>query len=164
MRVFLLIVLTGAAFAQQNDLRRTIGDSAPARKAPARTPEQARDPGSSSLDALISSTENLNVIRDRNVERLRQCSPDATQRIAEIRDRLGIKAGAAKKDPNTEASLLAVSANWNRMTPDAKAAARPQSDQIDAVLPRSDKNPEADAAALRTELDRLIASCNGGRK
>ncbi len=169
MRALLLILAIAPVYAQpQTDsLKRTIGDSAPSRKAPQRTAEPpARDPGSSSFDALISSTENLNAIRDRNVQRLKECSPDVAARIGEIRERLGIKTGSQKKDANTEASLLAISAGWFKAPQEnlRQAASRPQNDLIDSVLPRSEKNPEADAAALRVELDRLVASCSGGKK
>src|SRR5262249_49591782 len=88
--------------AQNDAPKRTIVDSSQSQKSGARKPEtvSTRDTGSTALDAVITSTENLNSIRDSNVRRLGDgCTPDITARIGELRSQLGLKNESAKKDP-----------------------------------------------------------------
>ena len=170
MRILAGLIFVSIAVHAQNDApKRTIVDSAPARKEARKAEAPARDPGSSAFDALISSTENLNTIRDSNVRRLAGdgCSPEASARIAEIRARLGIKTGPARKDSTSETAMLALATNWFKAPAAVPVVAQQnRSDLLEAVLPGSEKKSDAaqDTAALQTEMDRLLASCAGAKR
>jgi len=139
-------------------------------------PDNARNPGSSALDALSSSTENLNLIRDGNVRRLTGdgCAPEVSARIHDLRARLGIATppAAETRNPGTESAALALASGWFKSPSEAAAVAAQQkkTDLLDSVLPGSEKTakpaetPAPDAADLRMELDHLVASCGGGKR
>jgi hypothetical protein len=155
---------------QQNDApKRTIVDSSQSQKSNTRKPEpaSAHDSGSTALDAVITSTENLNTIRDSNVRRLSDgCSPDITARIGELRAQLGLKNDSAKKDPSSETAMLALASSWFKngpVNPSANPPAPPQqnkSDLLASVLPGTEPRPvPRDTVSLQAELDNLLAAC-----
>ena len=171
MQAVILFTLAGLAAQAQSQTdapKRTIVDSSPARNEK-KADAPKRDAGSNAFDALVSSTENLNAIRDSNVRRLGEgCSPDVAARITDLRARLGIKTGPVKKDPNSEAAMLSIAAGWFKSAAEnPPTAPQPRkSDLLEAVLPGADRKTEAaqDSTALQAELNRLTASCAGGRR
>jgi len=191
MRILTLMILAAFATQAQNSQadppKRTLIDSNQNLKRPApvaepvkatsgrQTPESARNPGSSALDALSSSTENLNVIRDSNVRKLTNdgCAPETSARINELRTRLGIAvpSAAASKNAGSETAALAVASGWFKAPSDGAPVASQQkkSDLLDSVLPGADTAAkpadarEQDAGALQSELDHLLASCSGAK-
>ena len=178
MRTFATLILAATAIhaqPQSDAPKRTIFDSRqtqqkaePPPPTPVKASAPARDPGSSAFDALVSSTENLNNIRDGNVRRLTDgCSPDVAARIADIRARLGIKESLGKRDSGSEIAALALASTWFKSPADsAPQAAQKKSDLLDAVLPGSEKKsePGQDAAGLQVELNRLLVSCSGVKR
>jgi hypothetical protein len=179
MRAFAILIFGAAAVLAQPQTdapKRTIFESqqtqrriGPPPAAPVKAAAPTRDPGSSAFDALISSTENLNNIRDSNVRRLTEgCSPDVAARIADIRGRLGIRTTAGKRDSVSDIAALALASGWFK-SPTENAPVVPQqkkSDLLEAVLPASEKKPEPaeDTANLQTELSRLLAGCSGAKR
>lgn len=166
----ILILVCGVCQAQSDAPKRTIFDSSQSQKSNARKPDPAssHDSGSTALDAVITSTENLNAIRDSNVRRLNDgCSSDITSRIGELRAQLGLKNDSAKKDPNSETAMLTLASNWFKNTP-ANPPAPPQQNKNDvlaSVLPGADARPASrDTVGLQAELDNLLAACNKGKR
>ena len=143
MRILTLMILAAFATQAQNSQadppKRTLIDSNQNLKRPApvaepvkatsgrQSPESARNPGSSALDALSSSTENLNVIRDSNVRKLTNdgCAPETSARINELRTRLGIAvpSAAASKNAGSETAALAVASGWFKAPSDGAPVA-----------------------------------------
>ena len=177
MRAFAMLFAASTliqAQSQSDAPKRTIFDSQQTQKraeppaSPSAKPAApARDPGSSAFDALISTSENLNVIRDSNVRRLTDgCQPDVAARVADLRARLGIKTTAAKHDSGVDTAALALASDWIKSPVQPAAASTPEkkSELLDAVIPGAEKKSPTDKASLQAELDRLLASCAGGRK
>ena len=135
--------------------------------------DSQRDAGSSALDALATSTENLNTIRDGNVRKLTAdgCAPEVSARLADLRARLGIRA-TPKKDTGSETAALALASAWYKTPEESKPAAAQQktTDLLESVLPGPSKSPKPadpqarDAGALKDEMDRLLASCSGAKQ
>lgn len=148
--------------------KRTIFDSPQAKRATASTqPAPARDASSSALDALITSNENLNTIRDSNVRKLGEgCAPEVALRIGEIRGQLGISSTPVRKDAASDAALLALAAGWYK-SQNSSPAVTPKNtnDAVASVLPGSaNKSPAEEAQVLQNELSRLLASCSGAKR
>lgn len=176
----LAIPLALAAFAQTPAPQRTILENrvTQGKDKPAEQPAPAR-----SLDSLLNSTEDLNSIRDGYLRRVAGdgCRPDVAIRVAELRSRLGengrpngqapIAAASSQTSADLESSLLLLAAGWYQSRPDhAPPRANREADRnqlLDFVL--SPKDPEAgaaqsaaDAAQVKAELDRLLATCRAG--
>lgn len=188
MRAFTLLILATLTICGQtpDSPKRTIFDSrspnlrkpdapaAEAAKPSPRAPETGRAADSSALDALISSTENLNAIRDSNVRKLTGdgCAPEVSARIHDLRSRLGITPPSEKKNPGSEPAALALASSWFKGTPDGAPVASQQkkSDLLDSVLPGAEKTAkpaepqDRDAGELKVELEHLLASCAGTKR
>ncbi len=84
---------------------------------------------SRALDALTSSQEDLNAIRDGNVRRLTTgCSPDVSARIADLASRLHLNA-PANTQAGSESATLALASDWFKrpgdiFRPSARAGTR----------------------------------------
>jgi len=181
MRTIILVMLvplvTQAQSSQSDVPKRTMTDSGQTVKKPAlvkpvsaQTPENARNPGSSALDALTTSAENLNVIRDGNVRRLTAggCAPEVSARVNDLKTRLGI--APENKNAGQETAALALASSWFKPAADEVVPAAVQQkkgDLLESVLPGASKAAKpidaaaADTAELRAELEHLLASCSG---
>ena len=144
------------------------------------------------VESLLNSTEDLNSIRDGYLRRLAGdgCPPDVAIRVADLRARLsegGSPSGGARRaardndaaqdesSAELEGSLLLLAAQWNQARPEAtpaKASAGRDSERarlLDMVLSPADPRaaatqPGADAASMKTELDRLLAGCHAAAR
>jgi hypothetical protein len=171
------------AFAQAPAPQRTIMENRVTHGKSTESKTQADQPAPASgqtIDSLLNSTEDLNAIRDGYVRRLAGdgCRPDVAIRVAELRSRLDETASRRGQAQNTaavdassaelEGSLLILAAGWfqtGAATAPARANREPERAQLlDFVL--SPKEPEtraaasgANAAQLKDELDRLLATC-----
>ena len=182
--VFLLSV---AAFAQnpaQNPApQRTILDNRVTQgKSNDHAPERANAPDRT-IDSLLTSTEDLNSIRDAYLRRLGGdgCRPDVAIRVAELRARLdqtgtnrdrSQTTAAAIQQTNAEMadSLLVLASGWYQPRAEGTAPKanpeRERSQLLDQVLAFKDTqastaSPTMDAAQSKAELERLLATCRG---
>jgi hypothetical protein len=145
-----------------------------------------------SVESMVSSTQDLNAIRDGYLRALSGdgCAPDVAARVAELRALLGEKkpegspaaggqaAPAGKSAADLESSMLALALDWyNRPAADNSsiASANPAAREAEraqlleaALTPRQPQGVEArnsvDAAVLKSELQRLLASCHSPRR
>ena len=163
-----------SGFKSQSEASKAEPAKAP-RVAPAS--ENGRGAGANTLDSLGSSTENRNVIRDANLRRLLKdgCAPAVSARIVELRARLGLPAEKtdhrAREGAKPEQSPIETASDWYK-TPSVPAnssasATTKSADLLDAVMPGAKidaptkKASESETAALRTELEQLVAACPG---
>jgi hypothetical protein len=166
-----------SGFKPRNDASKAEPARSP-RAAPAS--ENGRGAGADTLDSLGSSTENLNVIRDANLRRLLKdgCAPAVSARIVELRARLGLPAEKtdhpAREGAKPEQSPIETASDWYKTPPvpaNSSASATTRSaDLLGTVMPgaKTDaptkKASESETAALRTELEQLVAACPGAGK
>lgn len=147
---------------------------------------QQNAPSGQAMQSILSSTEDLNAIRDAYLSRLSGdgCSPDVAARVAELRAQLGEKpesrgpgprAGTQRSAADLQASMLALAADWyNRRPVEASALASTASRDAEraklleaALTPRDSAAnvPTAvDNVHLKLELERLLGTCNPGRR
>lgn len=171
---------------QAPKLVKTTAPAAETAKPPASAgPNNGRGASSRALDALSSSTEDLNVIRDGNVRRLTTggCGPEVSARIADLAVRLrasgvsvdGLKPASAggTAPPGSETASLALASEWFKRPGDTSlgtqsgAQGRDQKEALlDSVLPgtKSAATTGQDVASLKTELDRLLSSCPAAKR
>jgi hypothetical protein len=175
-----ILLPVAAAYGQQGETpKRTIFDSTnqspqlvranePAavnKPALSSSPISAAGASSRALDALNSSQEDLNAIRDGNIRRLTSggCAPDVSARIADLAAKLHTNA-PANSTVGSESATLALASDWYKRPGDA-ASVKQGKDQKDAlldmVLPGAKSAPAGgqDTAGLRAELDRLLTTC-----
>jgi hypothetical protein len=143
--------------------------------------DNSRGASSRALDALNSSNEDLNVIRDKNVRGLTAggCAPESAARIADIAAKLqgaGVSVDVAKTPrdgddvrPGSETAMLALASDWFKRTGDAVSATSGKDQKealLNSVMPGAGRSAasEADVTNLKTELDHLLASCAGVKR
>jgi hypothetical protein len=156
-------------FDSTNQSPRLVRANEPVAQAPkpalSSSPISAAGASSRALDALNSSQEDLNAIRDGNIRRLTSggCAPDVSARIAELAAKLHTNA-PTNSTVGSESATLALASEWYRRPGDA-ASVKQGKDQkdalLDAVLPgaKSAAAGGQDTASLRAELDRLLTTC-----
>lgn len=178
-------ILVGvSAFAQDAAPQRTILEN---RVTQGRSKESAPDRANApdrTIDSVLSSTEDLNSIRDAYLRRLGGdgCRPDVAVRVAELRARLD-QTGTNRDRPQMTAaviqqtsaemadSLLVLASGWYQARGEsATQRANPERERaqlLDQVLAFKDTQapaaaPTLDAAQSKAELERLLATCPGG--
>lgn len=152
---------------------------------------QGRDTAASgqAMDSVLSSTENLNTIRDGFLRRLSGdgCSPDVAARVAELRALLHdgeVRHGGAalqsvsaseRSRAELESAMFVLASTWyTKRTADTPGNARkPAMDSegertrlLESVLAPNESGAaqSADTAQMRAELDRLLAGCRSGKE
>jgi hypothetical protein len=155
---------------------------------------QGRETGvpGQTLDSVLWSTENLNLIRDGFLRRLSGdgCPPDVAARVADLRAQLhegetrhgGVPAAAEKpaaaserSSAELESALFVLASTWyTKRSPDTAAGtARASADQeaeraglLEAVLASESQAAAqaSDTAKMRAELERLLAGCRSGKE
>jgi len=165
------------AQAQTDVPKRTIFDSSnqpprlvkatEAPKPPVASGASKTAPASSrALDALTSSQEDLNAIRDGNVRRLTTgCAPDVSARIADLAAQLHLNA-PANTQAGSESATLALASDWYKRPGDSSAVVKGKDQKealLDTVLPGT-KPAAQDMASLRAELDRLLTTCPAAKR
>jgi hypothetical protein len=129
-------------------------------------PHNGGGASSRALDALTSSQEDLNAIRDGNVRRLTTggCAPDVSARIADLAARLHLNAPAniqSNPQVGSESATLALASDWFKRPGDTSSRTQGKDQKtalLESVLPGA--QPAAlDAASLKGELDRLLTTC-----
>jgi len=135
-------------------------------------------PSGRTMNTVLSSTEDLNSIRDAYLRRLSGdgCAPDVAVRAAELRSRLhddAANAGTQRSSADIERAMLALASDWYAKplgeAPAAAAATREaeRAKLLDAALAPADSPAAAettDPAQLRAELDRLLAGCRSAAR
>lgn len=181
MRALTFVMLSGfVLYGQTAEApKRTVFDSKAQEQKKSPTPESGKGASYRALDALTSSTEDMNVIRDSNVRRLTKdgCAPEVSARIADLRSKLpdGI-AKSARADSAPDNSALVLASNWFKAASDNKSTAAPAKDKsidlLDSVLPATagktaveakPTRPE-DIVSMRAELEHLYAACPGAKR
>ena len=168
-----------SSFAQSGAPQRTIMEN---RVTKGKDTDKAQQPAPTSeraIDSLLTSTEDLNSIRDGYVRRLAGdgCRPDIAIRVAELHSRLdesgagrAASAGSQQTNFEMEGALMILAAGWyeahaeaapTRVNRDAERA-----QLLDMVLSHGDAPAETaaagtDRAQWKAELDRLLATCHG---
>jgi len=187
LRFSMLALVTALALAAQAPAERTIREN---RVTTGNKDDQTREAGVSgqALESVLSSGENLNLIRDGFLRRLSGdgCPPDVAARVAELRVQLHegeVRHGAAgagdKGAPRSaqssaefESAMYVLASTWYaKRGVDTPAATARTSDAerarlLEYVLSPGDSKAaaqSADAAQMRTELDRLLAGCRPAR-
>lgn len=139
---------------------RTVHSASGAKPSNASGPEEAgRAANPHALDALSSSTDDLNVIRDANLRKLTKdgCSPEISARTAEVQGRLrAAEAELNGEEPSPAAadkaslsapqgSAQAIASNWFKAEEPASAASNPRQNPpknlVDSVLPGGASKP-----------------------
>lgn len=125
---------------------------------------------SRALDALNSSQEDLNAIRDGNVRRLATggCAPDVSARIADLAAKLHMNA-PGDATVGSESATLALASDWYKRPGDASSVKQGKDQKealLDAVLPTTKlaAGGAQDLANLRAELDRLLTTCPAAKR
>jgi hypothetical protein len=141
------------------------------------------------IDSMLSSTENLNYIRDGYLRVLSGdgCRPDVAARVAELRALLGEKKAGAqeaggrfapteKSAADLESSMLALAVDWYKRPPaESSSISNPANREaerarlLEAALSLRESQStaapaSADSAALKAELDRLLVSCHSPQR
>jgi hypothetical protein len=163
--------------AQSETPKRTIFDSSNQTPRLVKATEAPKPPAASgvdktagassrALDALTSSQEDLNAIRDGNVRRLTTgCSPDVSARIADLASRLHLNA-PANTQAGSDGATLALASDWFKRPGDSSAVVKGKDQKdalLEAVMPGA-KPAAQDAASLRAELDRLLTTCPAAKR
>ncbi|MFN7997600.1 MAG: hypothetical protein U0Q18_28535 [Bryobacteraceae bacterium] len=188
----LFLHLPAAAVAQQSQsttdpLQRTIRENrvTTSRESDRKGQEPADKPSGQAMDSILSSTEDLSSIRDAYLRVLSGdgCSPEVAARVAELRALLGEKkaAGATaslgateKSAAELEGAMLALALDWYKRPPveSASTLAPAGRDAEHARLLEAALSPQqqpaaaaaGDRAALKAELDKLLASCHSPKR
>ena len=173
-------VLSAQAW-QSDPLQRTIKEDR-VTKAPVGTQNgkaeepQSNVPSGRTMNTVLSSTEDLNSIRDAYLRRLAGdgCAPDVAVRVAELKAKLHQDAsttGTQRSSAEIESALFALASDWYKnpvgetaQATGANAAMAREVERarlLDSVLaPRDASAPQAvDPTQLQAELDRLLAGC-----
>lgn len=160
-------------------LHRTIQEDRVTRGKAKEEPPPQDAPSGAALNTVLSSTGDLNAVRDAYLRRLAGdgCAPDVAVRVAQIRARLHQEAapGAQQSSVEIEAALSALALDWYKNplgdsggAPGTNVASSREAErgrllnaalvsreQAAAPLPQSAETPQA----LQAELDRLLAGC-----
>jgi hypothetical protein len=181
------VILRGGGYTPEQYERLMRKATAPAAGKPAE-PETAREMNLDVLHTMKTSSEDLNSIRDGNLQRVQHgsCAPEVSSRIAELKSRLAQLAAPGERPPAEAPAAkpaaagrpaAAAAETWFEPAP-AKAGAAPGSadkgSELDAVLgaapaappvvrPAASPADEAEVSRLRAELSRLSGLCSEGR-
>ena len=192
MRAAILAVLTIASLGAQAQTarpadskdtpQRTVHATSGAKPSNASGPEDAgRAANPHALDALSSSTDDLNVIRDANLRKLTKdgCSPEISARTAEVQGRLRAAeaelngeepaSAASDKAPSSapKGSAQAIASDWFKKEEPASAVSNsrqnPQKSLVDSVLPGGAAKPTSPSrpplsAEKRKALEQDVAA------
>jgi hypothetical protein len=189
-RVFAVLIVASlgaqAQTARPSDSRdtpqRTVHAASGAKPAGASGAEETgRAANPHALDALSSSTDDLNVIRDANLRKLTKdgCPPEISARTAEVAGRLrAAEADLNGEDPPSGApdkatpsapqgSAQAIATNWFKTEEAASAASNPRQNPpkslVDSVLPGGASKPASPSrpplsAEKRKALEQDVAA------
>ncbi len=143
--------------------------------------DNSRGASSRAMDALSSSNEDLNVIRDCNIRGLTGgCAPEASARITDLAARLQaagasaaefsiealrVPGGNSPARPGSESVALALASDWYKRSGDANSGISSKDQKealLESVLPGAKRSTDSDqnVTGLRTELEQLLASCS----
>jgi len=192
--LIVLVIAASAAFGQTSDapkrtlfttdnqtpsklVKPTVSTDAPAKPTP--VSDNNRGASSRALDAMNSSTEDLNIIRDSNVRGLNSgCSPESSTRLADLAGRLqtlGVKvelpksaAASGNPRPGSDTAALTLASDWYKQAGDSSSTSSQSGKDrkealLDSVLPGTNTSA-ADVAVLKGEFDRLVASCTTAKR